>query len=311
MSTLESMEAPVRDLRKQFEDLVTTHRPALWRYCYRLTGSAWDAEDLVQETLTRAFARLAGFWQPLDARPYLFRVASNAWIDSLRRARLLTTELEAQPEIAAPEADPGETWGAIETLVQLLPPRQRAVVLLTQVFEFTAGEVGAMLGMTEGAVKAALHRARTNLKAAQATAPAAAQATAAVSELVANYLDAFNRRDPDAIVALMDREVTGDIVGVAEEYGVEVVRKYSLAEWAADPQPMWAEPGVLEGRPVVYVFYRTEQHEKALAWVITLEESGGRITVLRNYCFAPDLVQHAANQLGVPAFLMGYRYEGV
>lgn len=313
--SLESLEASIRQVHKQFEEIADAHRPALWRYCHRLTGSAWDAEDLVQETLARAFARLAQFWQPLDARSYLFRIATNTWIDSLRRARVQTTDLDAAaPELADPGTgvtDPGETWGAMELLVQLLPPRQRAILLLTQVFDFTAGEVGAMIGLTEGAVKAALHRARATLKArgagepdANATQPAAAHH----QQLVARYIDAFNRRDLDALLALLDAEVTGDIVGAGQEYGLEVVRKYSLSEWAADPQPMWAEPGTLEDRPVVYVYYRTEQHDRALAWIITLDLSDDRITTIRTYCFTPDLIQHAADQLGVPAVLMGYRY---
>lgn len=309
---LESMEESVRRLRKQFEDLVTSHRPALWRYCYKLTGSAWDAEDLVQETLAKSFARLAHFWQPLDARSYLFRVATNAWIDSLRRARVLIQDLDSAPEPAdlASSADPAETWSALETLVQVLPPRQRVIVLLTQVFDFTAPEAGAMLGMTEGAVKAALHRARVALRAETepSARPKARLTPAASSSLVARYLDAFNRRDPEAIIALLDDKVTGDIIGVGEEYGLDVVRKYSLSEWAADPQPMWAEPGTLEERPVVYVFYRTPQDAKALAWIVSLDISDDRIATIRIYVFTPDLIQHAADQLGLPAFRTGYCY---
>lgn len=311
---LEALEESVRQIRKQFEEIVSAYRPALWRYCHRLTGSAWDAEDLAQETLAKAFARLAHFWQPLDARSYLFRIATNTWIDSLRRARLRTDDLDSGPEQADPASavETSETWGAMEMLVQLLPPRQRIIVLLTQVFDFTAAEVGAMLGLTEGAVKAALYRARTTLKAQAGQSgteePQARQVGAAPDQLVARYLDAFNRRDPKAIIALLNAEVTGVIVGVGEEYGLEVVRKYSLSEWAADPQPMWAEPGTLEGRPVVYVFYRTEQHDKALAWIITLDLSEDRITTIRTYVFTPDLIEYAADQLGVPAFLIGYRY---
>jgi RNA polymerase sigma factor (sigma-70 family) len=308
MRTLEELEKPLRQLREQFETLTLPHRPDLWRYCLRLTGSPWDAEDLVQETLARAFARMGHYWQPLEARPYLFRIATNAWIDARRRARLEVDELD--DNVAAPtDADPAATLAAMEALVALLPARQRVVLLLTQVFHFTAAEVAAMTGSTEGAVKAALHRARTTLAGAAAREGAPSRpAPAAPAPVVAAYLDAFNRRDMEAICALLTEDAMAEMVGVAEEVGREVVRRNSLTEWAADPQPMWAEPGTLDGRDVLYVFFRTEAHEKALAWILTFEAAGARIATVRNYCFCPDLLQHAADQLGVPASLYGYRY---
>ena len=307
--TLEELESPLRQLRQRFEDLTEPHRPDLWRYCLRLTGSPWDAEDLVQETLARAFARMAQYWQPLEARPYLFRIATNTWIDARRRARLPLDVLDGQ--VPAPAAqDPTATLAAMETLVTLLPPRQRVVVLLTQVFDFTAGEVAAMIGTTEGAVKAALHRARTTLAAgAEAAAQASAtRLTPAPASVVARYLDAFNRRDLDALCSLLSSDAVAEIVGVAEEIGRDVVRRNSLSEWAADPQPMWAEAGSLDGREAIFVFFRTAEHEQALAWIVTLDCAGDAITTLRNYCFCPDLLRHAAGQLGVPASVYGYRY---
>ncbi|HLN62934.1 MAG TPA: RNA polymerase sigma factor, partial [Symbiobacteriaceae bacterium] len=118
-ATLEELESPLRQLRQRFEDLTEPCRPDLWRYCLRLTGSPWDAEDLVQETLARAFARMAQYWQPLEARPYLFRIATNTWIDARRRARLPLDELDAQ--VPAPTTpDPSATLAAMEFLVTLL-----------------------------------------------------------------------------------------------------------------------------------------------------------------------------------------------
>lgn len=310
--TLQGLGKPLRELRKHFEDIAEPLRPALWRYCLRLTGSPWDAEDLVQETLARAFARLPHLWQPLEPRPYLFRIATNAWIDALRRQRLRLDRLEealAVPDEAT-SADLAGTWAAMETLVALLPPRQRVVVLLTQVFDFTAREVADMLGSSEGSVKAALHRARAALQAGAAPdAPAPVRAQVAPSSpVVARYLDAFNRRDPDAICALLAEGVDSDNVGVGGELGAEYTRKYSLTDWAADPQPMWAELGELDGREVVFVYFRTPEHERALAWLITLDVAGERIAALRNYCFCPDLVRYAADRLGVPTSLYGYRF---
>lgn len=343
--TLRRLGRPVEEARKAFMRLIEPHRPDLWRYCLRLTGSAWDADDLMQETMLRAFARLT-WWEPVEARPYLFRIATNAWIDDLRRRRAVPVELDAQ-EPARAEPDPVETWAAMEHLVAALPPRQRVVFLLTQVFDFTAGEVAAMLRTTEGAVKAVLHRARAGLRAAaageerqvsgpgsqasadpqaglpgqgppSATAREAAasgtrpavRATAPVpNAVVAAYLDAFNRRDPDAIAALLTEGAECDIVECGVEYGREAIRKYSLADWARDPRPQWAEYGELDGEPVVFVFFRTEQHERALGQLVRLTTAGDRITALRLYYFTPELIEYAARRLGVPACTWGYFHQ--
>ena len=310
---LHELGRSVYQLATTFQQMIEPHRPALWRYCLRLTGSAWDAEDLVQETLMRAFARLT-HWQPLEPRAYLFRIASNAWIDQQRRTRGVREELdEGDPTTAAEtggtQVDPAETLAAMEHLVGLLPPRQRVVVLLIDVFDFTAAEVAGMIGSTEGAVKAALHRARSTLRAAadRPEPPRVVPVTRPSSRVVAAYLEAFNRRDPDGIAALLTDDATCDIVGLGVEYGKETIRKYSLADWAAESEVQWAELGVLDGRETVFVYYRTPEHEKALAWLITLGTAGERITAINGYYFCPELIRYAAERLGVPAITHGYR----
>ena len=139
--------------------------------------------------------------------------------------------------------------------MRLLPPRQRAVFLLTQAFEFTADEVAAMLGMTKGAVKAALHRARNNLD------PIRAEPNAPVKEhdpaheaLLAEFLKAFDRKDPEAIAALLDQDVEVDILGVAQEIGPEEVKGSSLRGWSAEWDEQSAKRIVLEGEPVLAFF---------------------------------------------------------
>lgn len=352
--TLQRLGRPVEEARRAFMRLIEPHRPDLWRYCLRLTGSAWDADDLMQETMMRAFARLT-WWEPVEARPYLFRIATNAWIDDVRRRRVTPVELDAA-EPADEEPDPVETWAAMEHLVAALPPRQRVVLLLTQVFDFTAAEVAAMLHSTEGAVKAALHRARAGLRAAAAgegppvgaglrTRPPADRPPASVdlrsdalgnrlpasgdpqpaapgerrptrptvpvpSAVVAAYLDAFNRRDPDAIAALLTEGAECDIVECGVEYGREVIRKYSLEDWARDPRPQWAEYGELDGEPVVFVYFRTEQHERALGQLVRLTTAGDRSTAMRLYYFTPELIRDAAGRLNVPACTWGYFHQG-
>jgi len=78
---LEQLEHSTRELQRKFNDVIAPDREALWRYCMLLTKSPWDAEDLMQETLLKAYASLAQLFQPIYPKPYLFRIASNTWID--------------------------------------------------------------------------------------------------------------------------------------------------------------------------------------------------------------------------------------
>ena len=221
-------------------------------------------------------------------------------------------ELDEARAAAAGESDPAETWAAMEHLVGALPPRQRVVFLLTEVFRFTAAEAAAMLNMTEGAVKAALHRARAGLKGAT---PEQARPTRAAiappSAVVAKYLEAFNRRDPDGIAALLTDGATCDIVECGVEYGKEVIRKYSLTDWAMEENIQWAEYGELDGEPVVFIYMRTAEHERALSWMIRLTTVDDQITAIDGYFFTPEIIRYAAARLGVPEVAWGYIYKGL
>jgi RNA polymerase sigma factor (sigma-70 family) len=315
--SLEQLSEPLRAMRLQFETVLEPYRPVLWAYCHQLTGSAWDAEDLVQQTMMKAFANLPNLWQPVNPRAYLFRIASNAWIDHVRReGGMEFQEYSEHPDIREAEGMEAKvaTRAAMSRLIELLPPRQRIVLLLCDTLDFRAGEVAAMLGTTEGAVKAALHRARCTL--ARAEEPAAPHRTGAIDTgalmhpVVDRYIDAFNARDADAIAALLDEDAVVSIVGSAEELGREAIRSSSLSEWAADPREQWARAGLLDGRPVIFVFYRTGEYEEALAWISTLDVQADRIHAQRIYYFCPELTRYAAEQLAMPAVTHGYQWTG-
>jgi len=309
---LQALGEQSRELRVAFERAIAEHRTALWHYCLRLTGSAWEAEDLAQETVLKGLGALYRFGQPLQPRAYLFRIASNTWIDQQRRIRP-EIDLDAAQEIPADDALERrvEVSEAIQRLVTALPPRQRVVLLLVDAFDFAAKEVAAMLRITEGAVKAMLHRARATVRRAQ-TSPASSQSprTPLPPAVVAAYLDAFNRRDPEALAALFDPEATNDIVGDWEEHGVETMKQYSLAFWKAEPQLQCAEYRHLLGRDVIVVTTRLPDGSPALWSVIELELGGDRVLGQRWYFFCPEFLEHAAAQLGMRAVNHGYFYEG-
>jgi RNA polymerase sigma factor (sigma-70 family) len=313
---LNTLSPAVRDVREHFLEFAEPHRPALWDYCRRLTGSPWDAEDLVQDTLMRAFARLGHFHQPLrDPRAYLFRMATNGWIDALRRARVTLDPLEPWEEPPAGEDSDlrVRSTEALEHLVRHLPPRQRVALLLADAFDFRAGEIGAMLGVSEGAVKALLHRAREGLRSAGGTDPSGISGPLAPlgpeeRRVLESFVEAFNRRDPEALVALLEEEATADILGVAEEQGRHVIRAQSLAEAMADHTPQEAVLADFAGEPVILVHYRRPGEAAALGWLIRLTFSGMRIGTWRSYYYTPELLREAGESLGVPAVTAGYRY---
>jgi RNA polymerase sigma-70 factor (TIGR02960 family) len=161
------------------------HRRELHVHCYRMLGSYSDAEDFVQETFVRAWRRRGDFQPGTNLRAWLYRIATNVCIDAIRSRgrqvprvsdRAEATWLEPYPDalldqLAGTEAGPEAATVARETIelafiaaIQALPPRQRAVLVLSAGLGWTPGEVGPMLEMSQAAVNSALQRARATLR---------------------------------------------------------------------------------------------------------------------------------------------------
>jgi RNA polymerase sigma-70 factor (TIGR02960 family) len=213
--------------------LVAPYRRALHVHCYRMVGSLQEAEDLLQESLLRAWRGLEGFEGRASVRGWLYRIATNACLDALkaRRRRLLPDaygppdEPTAPPApglydvpwvepypgelLASPDGDPAQLYEAREwialtliTALQFLSARERAVLILRDALGFSARETAAMLETTVAAANSALARARANLSRyagpADGTAPAPEEAAA-----IARYVTAWDAADVDALVALL------------------------------------------------------------------------------------------------------------
>ncbi|WP_180954928.1 RNA polymerase sigma factor [Bacillus sp. V3-13] len=300
---------PLRDIKSTFDEFIIPHRPVLWKYCFHITGSPWDAEDLVQDTLLRAFSSLSQIWQPINPKGFLFRIASNIWIDQCRKKKLLTDSIEIVGEQALQDEDFSfEVYGAIEELVLHLPPRQRAVILLVDVFQFKAQEAGEMIGCTEGAVKALLNRARVRIKQLKAQEKGTEEKqviTNKQKEIINSYIESFNRRDPDGIARLLDTHVSNDIVHIAQEYGKETVCKYSLADWAKDPVNMKAELHLLWGRYTIVQIARLED-SLAVYDLNLLQVESDKIVDIKDYYFCPEMLEAAAKELNMKAFPRKY-----
>jgi RNA polymerase sigma-70 factor (ECF subfamily) len=150
-----TLASAVRGSWHQFLEAFEGLRPELYRYCRHLTRSPWDAEDLAQDVLARAFVTLGKLGTaPPNPRAWLFRVASNAWIDQQRRPRGVP---ERDP---ADTVDPRATREAAGTLIARLAPQERAAVVLKDVFDLPIEDIAQALSTTPNAVKAALHRGR-------------------------------------------------------------------------------------------------------------------------------------------------------
>ncbi|MMZ48872.1 ECF RNA polymerase sigma factor SigG [compost metagenome] len=137
----------------------------LKRYCLSLTKSNWDAEELAQDTWVKALGKLNNF-EHTNPKALLLRIAKNTWIDEIRRKAVFTRILNReQAKVTEPDHGTVEIEIALQSLMNHLSPLQRTVFLLRDVFAFSISETSDILGTTEGAIKAALHRARKSLEA--------------------------------------------------------------------------------------------------------------------------------------------------
>jgi RNA polymerase sigma-70 factor (ECF subfamily) len=273
--------------REAFAALVEPHRHEIQVHCYRMVGSLQDAEDLVQETLLAAWVGLAGFEGRSSIRTWLYRIATNRCLNSLRAASrrpVAATPLPAPPpeptrmgealwlqpypdalldaitdEAPGPEAryEASEAISlAFVTAVQLLPPNQRAVLLLRDVLGYRARETAELLGLTEDAVTNALKRARATLQAHHAVPamPPPPPGSSAERELLDRFVAAFVSDDVDALVALMTDDIWVRMPPLPFEYrGQAAAQRFFSAIDAhrrslgrmvpvrANRQPAWGE----------------------------------------------------------------------
>jgi RNA polymerase sigma-70 factor (ECF subfamily) len=216
----------------QFAERVERHRHELHVHCYRMLGSFEDAEDLVQETLLRAWRRRGDLDRDEFLRAWLYRIATNACLDAIkargRRVRSLASFrdipwLEPYPDRLLDQAAPAseEPDAALvgrETIeltflavIQLLPPRQRAVLVLRDVLDWPAADVAALLEVGVAAVNSALQRARATLREHLPATRREDWAGPAVSETERTVLDGFIRAHESADVEATLALITDDV----------------------------------------------------------------------------------------------------
>ena len=221
------------ELEQRFED----YRPELTGYCYRMLASPFEAEDAVQETFIRAWKAIDRFEGRSALRSWLYRIATNVCLDMLNARGRRATPMDLgparepvaenlhTPEVPwiepipdgriVPDGDPAAVAEARETVrlafvaaLQHLPPRQRAVLILCEVLRWQATEVAELLETSVASVNSALQRARATIEAMNLDADATPSVDAADADLLARYVDAFQRYDIDALTSLIHEDAT-------------------------------------------------------------------------------------------------------
>ena len=272
-----------------FSDLVDPHRDELRAHCYRMLGSAHDAEDAVQETMLAAWLGFAGFEGRASVRTWLYRIATNRCLNALRSAgrrqdRSWTslaveppeptrfaevTWLEPYPDVLldnladaekGPEAQV-ETREAISlafvTALQLLPPRQRAALILRDVLGFRASEVADMVDATQESVTSSLKRARATLREQLGTGrpPPPPPDSPAEQRLVRRFAEAFAGHDFDSVVRLLTEDAWVKMPPMPFEYqGREAAAGFFSAIAARGKRAWRLVPARANGQPALAVY---------------------------------------------------------
>jgi RNA polymerase sigma-70 factor (ECF subfamily) len=306
-------ERPGTGPASELEPRLAEHRRELTGYCYRMLGSAFDAEDAVQETMVRAWRSLDRLQGSGALRSWLYRIATNVCLDALdgRKRRALPVDLSAEPyapveasldgvlpdgawvepaldrQVLPVGGDPADLAVQRESVrlafvaaLQFLPPRQRAVLLLRDVLRWKADEVAALLETSVAAVNSALQRARATLAVQQAAEePAAPVVADDQADLLNRYLDAFARYDIEALVGLLHEDAVMDM----PPYAMWLRSSSDIAAWFVGPgagcRGSHVVPLELNGNPAFAQWRASGPEGSFEPWAIhALQMSDGRIT---------------------------------
>ncbi len=274
---------------RAFRQLVEPYRHALEVHCYRMLGSAHDSEDLVQETLLRAWRGLERFEPRAQLQTWLYRIATNACLDELerrpRRPAPVDPFADRPPdETASPMYDPAARYAIREGMelallraIQELPGRQRAVLIFRDVLGWTGPEVAELLESTVASVNSALQRARATI---EQHLPASARPAAgpAERELLGRYVDAFEHDDIEALVSLLREDAMLRMPPQPSVVGaVPIARFFRETAAHGDLARMRLTPIWANGRPAVAIYRRDEDRGLIPHGISVLEIDGEQI----------------------------------
>jgi len=323
--------------QNEFGHLIEPYRHELQVHCYRMVGSLHEAEDMVQETFLRAWRRLETYAGRASLRAWLYRIATNVCLDALEKRPRRTLPVRSQPpaepstppappltEVIWLEPFPDDLLDDVEptpearyalhesitlaflTVLQLLPPRQRAVLILRDVLDWDASEVAESLDMTVSAVNSALHRARVALNKNYSAEPLVnlRLADPATRTLLDRYVETWEQADVPGLLALLREDVTISMPPSPTWYSGRAALG-AVAEamiFAGEGRGRFRlKPTRANGQPA-FGFYRRDEatgnYRAESIQVVVLDERASRFTTLTSF-FDASLFAH----FGLPSEL--------
>jgi RNA polymerase sigma-70 factor, ECF subfamily len=239
-----------------FLETITQLRPRLHRYCSRMTGSVMDGEDVMQDALFEAYRKLEQYDDSRPLGPWLFRIAHNRCIDFLRRrgVRVEAETTSMGPDYVMPANLPVLGVGrAVEQLVMSLPPKERACVLLKDVFDYTLEEIAELVSSTVGGIKAALNRGRAKLAALPEPVKSHREVSPELSRLLHLYVERFNKRDWDGLRELISADAR---LNVADRFAGPVDESPYFGNYERQRVPWRLAAAEVDGEPTVVILHQ-------------------------------------------------------